>query len=302
MSVVVRTVRTGRGLPSGERSHPRCPIHRLQGPGRGELGPRRAAFGPPSASLRGLPGAPFSGPATPEALGSAAAGPVSVALRLVGALPKPRRGGPGDPAVCGTVPRMRLRQATAIWSRRGRWGLGERLAATAKPGRGRRATAGRALGLCRTKPATCPRAPQLTRPAEAGGPGGARRSLEDKAALRFSPHSLPELTWQFSTQARKKGHRKCPAPGPASQGSGTEMFRRGWGREREASRGIRAPYWRVLCNRSCYWLQNTRPCVFLDSFTPIVGQGGSFQSFIHSFTICLLTTYYVPHKHWGMQQ
>lgn len=71
----------------------------------------------------------------------------------------------------------------------------------------------------------------IRRPGPGGleGPGGGRGSLE-KAALRFSRRSLPELSWQFSKQAREKRNRKYPAPGPASQGSETEMFRRGEGR------------------------------------------------------------------------
>ena len=75
----------------------------------------------------------------------------------------------------------------------------------------------------------CPRAPQFT----AGRGQRARRAPGQKAAIRFSPRSLPELTWQFSSLASEKGHRKClrTAPGPSSQGSGTETFR-GEGRGR----------------------------------------------------------------------
>lgn len=54
-----------------------------------------------------------------------------------------------------------------------RWGWGVRRSSQLlHSGPGRWAAAARALGLCRSEPATCPRAPQVTRQPQAGGPGG----------------------------------------------------------------------------------------------------------------------------------
>lgn len=75
--------------------------------------------------------------------------------------------GSGQPARSG------LLEAAAIGAQGGGGG-GERLAAASQSGPGRWATAARALGLCESEPAPCPRAPQFTHRPEAGGPGGPR--------------------------------------------------------------------------------------------------------------------------------
>lgn len=132
---------------------------------------------------------------------------------------------------------MRLGEATAIRSRRWRWGRREVRCCfrawtwavrTRREGSG---SSGQSL-------LSVPGPPSSLRPGPEGleGPGEAPESPEEKAKLCFSLRSLPELTWQFSTQAKEKRNRKYPAHGPASQGSGAEMFRRGEGREKRPVR------------------------------------------------------------------